>query len=203
MSVQVRLRAGIMIAASAVIVSGLGYGVAVGSGPVGGLRLEPAAVTAPPTAAGLVAAAVTTRATTGVAKVTTATKKPTTSTRATTPTKATVARPVAVVPVSTKLTMTAVSTTVKKEQYYRAVLRGTLINAKSKTPVSDQKVTLYRRLPGSTAWTALVWDKSDARTGKVLLAVEQTAAKAEYKLVYAGRSPYLAATSPIITIKRG
>ena len=193
MSVQVRMRAGIMIAASAVVVSGLGYGAAVGAGPVDGLRMEAAAVTAPPTVATVTAAAVTTKATTGVAK----------AVATTTSTKTTVSRPAVVTPVATSLTMIPVSTTVTKVQYFRAVFHATLTNAKTKTPLGDQKVTLYRRLPSQAAWTQLTWDKSDTKSGKVFLAVVQTAASAQYKMVFAGKSPYVAATSPVITIKRG
>lgn len=200
MSVQVRVRAGALVAASAVIVSGLGFGVTVGTGSVSDLRTEAAAVTVAKKVA-------TTKK--PVVKKATPTKKPVvkkTTTKAT-PTKKPTPKPtpriVGQTGTATQLTMTAVSTTVTQAQFYRAVLRGTLIDTRTKKPISDQKVTLYRRVAGSTVWTPLVWDRSDLRTGRILLAVEQTDAQADYKMVFAGRSPYAASSSPVITIKRG
>lgn len=196
MSVQKRVRAGIMIAALGVIVSGLGYGVATGAGPVTVAGMQPVAATVGTLSpAKVTAAAVTTSATR-----TSTTPVSTSTTRRITVTPSTM-KPAATVP--TRLTMTALKSTVTQAQYYRAIFRGSLIDAKSKKPITGQKVTLYRRDAANKPWVQVLWDTSDVRTGSIFLAVEQTTPSSQYKLTFTGKSPYLASSSAIITIKRG
>jgi hypothetical protein len=191
MTVKRSLRAGLMSAASALIVGGLAYGVVTGGGAVASPRVEAAAVTTAPVVAE------TSAATTAKAAVVALTTTTTSTSKAKAPI------PVAKATIATTLTLKTLTPTVTKAQLYRAIFHGYLFDPKAKDSVAGQRVTLMRRAAGSTAWVHLVTGLSSVKDGAVFFAVVQTVPKAEYKMVFAGKAPYLTSTSPIVTVTRG
>ncbi len=126
----------------------------------------------------------------------------------TAPRKAAQAAPKPVKPVKPKLTTTtkvtiqAISKTTSKEQSYRAIFRGVLLNAKTKDALVQRQVVLMVHVKGSKAWTRAVTAVSSAPDGKLLVAVEQDAPVASYKFVFDADAPYKSSSSAVVTVKR-
>jgi hypothetical protein len=193
MTVKRSLRAGLMSVASAVIVSGLAYGVMTGGGAAASPRVEAAAVTTAP--------AVTKTSTTSTTAKAAVMALTTTST-STTSTKATTSRPAVKATIATTLTLKTITPKVTKAQFYRAIFHGYLLNTKANDSLANQRVTLLRRTAGGTTWVQMVTGTSTVKDGAVFFAVVQTMPKADYKLVFGGKAPLVASTSPIVTVTR-
>jgi hypothetical protein len=104
--------------------------------------------------------------------------------------------------VPTTVTLQAVSTNVGESQMYRAIFRGSLVATPTKKGVPAQRVVLMRRPAGATGWTRVLTAVSSAPDGKLLIALEQTEAKASYRFVFDGQAPYKASASAIVTVTR-
>lgn len=101
----------------------------------------------------------------------------------------------------TTLSLTATSTTIKGKTT-KDTLSGLLLPPTGVTPYAGQKVTIQRKLPGSTTWTALTGGtRTTSTTGGYTLTF--TPGKtASYRAVYAANATLglQASTSPTVTI---
>ncbi len=105
--------------------------------------------------------------------------------------------------VPTTVTIQAISKTVSEAQMYRAIFRGVLTATPKKQALPQQSVVLMVRVKGASAWTRAVTAVSSAPDGKLLVAVSQSAASADYRFVFDAKAPYKASSSGIVTVTRG
>jgi hypothetical protein len=105
-----------------------------------------------------------------------------------------------VVVTATSLKLTLVPPLTRSGTKARAVLRGTLLKAGSKAPVSG-RVTLWRRTR-SGRWTAVLADRPTSPEGVVEFVVAQSGRSAVYRLTFLAQAPYLASTSGNLTVRR-
>jgi hypothetical protein len=191
--------AAVLSVASTVLVGGAAWGLvsaqadASPSAPAGTVAPAAAEVTGGEAAVPGIAARV-------AASATATTPEPATTTPAPRPVPPRALPPKATVP--TTVTIQAVTPTVSEGQLYRAIFRGVLTATSTKKGLPQQRVVLMRRPLGASGWTRVVTAVSSAPDGKLLVAIEQQEAKADYKFVFDGQTSYRASTSGIVTIKR-
>jgi hypothetical protein len=189
MSVQTRIRAGVMLGATGVIALGAAYGIVGSPGPSSPSLERVAATTTPTVTTSVVSAHPV------VAQAVTSTSTSTTTSRST----ITVTSKATVMPtVTTVLTLTAGKNPVTKAQQYRAVLRGVL--TANKKPLAGQSILLLRRVTGTTAWSPVSATDTTSLRGDISFAVLQTEASVDYKMVYSGKGTYLSVLSPTVKV---
>ncbi len=194
--------AAVLSLASTVLVGGVAWGLAAKAddttASVQGAAATTAAAELPPAAA---PAARTAVPATRAARAPKAAPGKSAAAAAVTPVPGTPAAAKLTVP--TTVTIQAISKTVSEAQMYRAIFRGVLTATPKKQALPQQSVVLMVRVKGASAWTRAVTAVSSAPDGKLLVAVSQSAASADYRFVFDAKAPYKASSSGIVTVTRG